>query len=140
MAQPTATELIQRLIEQGERIFPSADPDAYQTWNEAALQSLELLFGPSAETVLTFRFPLGKHTQLEGTTPESKWRERMRIALRGKLETLRYIQGALRAEAIYPGAGWANHYGEIAEKLQQVKELVAALPSEGPTGQEPRRL
>ena len=59
MQEMKAIDLLRQTIQLGEHLLATADEDDYASWNDVVLRTLRVLFGPSSEQFLSFRFPGG---------------------------------------------------------------------------------
>ncbi|MGE0496079.1 MAG: hypothetical protein AB7S38_43140 [Vulcanimicrobiota bacterium] len=123
-----AIDLLRQTIQLGENLLATADEDEYSSWNDVVLKTLRVLFGPSSEQFLSFRFPGGG--QAGGTsnaeTPEERKMERIRNTITRKLSILKDVESDLESGRVDAALGWSHSADNLRESLTQ---LGAQFPS-----------
>ncbi|MCA9792640.1 MAG: hypothetical protein KC910_12625 [Candidatus Eremiobacteraeota bacterium] len=123
-----AIDLLRQTIQLGEHLLATADEDDYASWNDVVLRTLRVLFGPSSEQFLSFRFPGGGQAGGTSTaeTPEERKMERIRNTITRKLSVLKEVETDLEAGSVDAALGWTHSADTLHESLTQLGNQFAS--------------
>lgn len=113
METQTASQIVTRLTDIGERLLEELDYDRYDRWNEASLRVLDLIFGQPSDPYMSFKFPGG------GEAANSR-EGRVKNSITQKLKVLSIVQDELGDSSLRPKLGWANSSEEIEAALNGI--------------------
>ncbi len=125
MPETNPTDLLNETIRMGEQIHASADDETYGAWNDSVLKLLRVLFGPSSEHFLNFRFPGGAAGSTDAeASPEERKNQRIRNAIERKLNILQDLKSDLTQDKVAASIGWSHSAESLTSMLDELRAQI----------------